>query len=119
MSEERMVIIRGSDTVRKELQERFSKAGIPCQEVSRATLSVDSGLTVAMLWVTLKVVKQLTPILFEFKRTKRGTSFRVCVGKGPENTREIPVQNERDFEAAVEEGIQEISITDDERDGSA
>jgi hypothetical protein len=113
MSEGRIVVIRSSDNARKELQERFSKASISCQEVGLQTLSSGAGSAITLLWVTLTVINQLTQILFEFKRNKKETRFKLVVGKNQETRKEILVQNERDFEQAAEDGIDEIHITDD------
>jgi hypothetical protein len=109
---EHAVFIIGAESVRKELQERFSKVGLPSQDCALETLSVEPYLAMPMLWVTYTMIRQLTPILFEFKRSKTNISIKLVIGEKQGNRREISVQNELEFEQAAQEGLNEIHITD-------
>ncbi|HTA30139.1 MAG TPA: hypothetical protein VK731_06625 [Candidatus Cybelea sp.] len=111
-SSEYAVFIIGSESARKELQERFSKVGISSQALALETLSVAPYLAMPMLWVTYRLIRQLTPILFEFKRSKTSISIKLVIGERQGKRREIPVQNELEFEKAAQEGLNEIHITD-------
>jgi hypothetical protein len=116
VSEEHLITIVGSETARKELQDRFSGVGITTKEVELKTLSAVPYLAMPVLWVTYKLIRQLTPILFEFKRSKAknktSISIKLVVGERQGKRREIPVENEQEFEKAAQEGLNEIHITD-------
>ena len=114
MSEEHKIAIFGSDVARKELQDRFCKRGMACEEGSLKGFSAEVIGATAVLWVGYKMIKQLTPILFAYKRSRKGISITVMIGLKQDNLHQARVETEQDFEKAAKEGIDEIHICEDE-----
>jgi len=64
----------------------------------------------------IQVDSAIAPILFEFQRikakNKASISIKLVIGERHGKRREIPVENEVEFEKAAQEGLDEIHITD-------
>jgi hypothetical protein len=98
---------------REPLADAFRKAGLECEWLENFAMGNLGPGDYVSLFVTYKIISQLMPILFEFKRTKSGITIKLVVGESGGKRREIQVRNEQDFQQGAEQGIDEIHVIDD------